>query len=57
MKVHPIGNDDYEWIRSLLCERRGAVVVVSRGRMHHADKLPGFIAVLISRRRSTGDDR
>ena len=33
-----------DWIRSLLCERWGASELVTRGRLHQADQLPGFIA-------------
>ena len=36
---------DREWVGHLLQEHWGATVVVSRGRLHHADRLPGFLAV------------
>jgi ribosomal protein S18 acetylase RimI-like enzyme len=34
-----------EWVCQLLQKHWGATVVVSRGRLHHADQLPGFLAV------------
>lgn len=35
-----------DWARELLIEEWGAVEVVTRGRIHQADKLPGFVALL-----------
>jgi ribosomal protein S18 acetylase RimI-like enzyme len=35
---------DRSWIEDLLVERWGSVDIVSRGRLHHADQLPGLIA-------------
>jgi ribosomal protein S18 acetylase RimI-like enzyme len=44
MHIEEAKEDHRDWIRSLLCERWGAPEVVTRGRLHHADQLPGFIA-------------
>lgn len=46
MKIRAITDKDREWIRSLLNERWGSLRIVSRGRVHQAEKLPGFIAHL-----------
>ena len=45
MKVRAVTEHDRDWIRSLLTESRTAPEVVTRGRLHHADQLPGFIAL------------
>ena len=44
MNIQPIELHHREWIRSVLCERWGSPEIVSRGCIHHADTLPGFIA-------------
>jgi ribosomal protein S18 acetylase RimI-like enzyme len=53
-KMHVItrffGEHDREWARGLLAERWGSSRVVSRGILHHADTLPGFVAVVDSDR-------
>jgi len=40
-----ITDQDREWVRSLLREHWASEVIVTRGRMHHADLLPGFVAL------------
>jgi GNAT superfamily N-acetyltransferase len=45
LNVRTIAEHDRDWIRSLLTERWAAPEVVTRGRIHHADQLPGFIAL------------
>lgn len=35
---------DRDWMRGLLSERWGSTRIVSRGRVHKVDQLPGFIA-------------
>lgn len=42
--IHPIGDDDRPWVRCFLTEQLGSTRVASRGRLHQADRLPGFIA-------------
>ncbi len=44
-QVIPIAEQHRDWIVSLLQARWNATRVVSRGRVHHADQLPGFIAL------------
>jgi len=46
IQVRPIGAADADWIRRLLVDRWHSVRVVSRGKLHHADRLPGFIALV-----------
>ncbi|NIS82278.1 MAG: GNAT family N-acetyltransferase [Anaerolineales bacterium] len=41
---------DCEWVVDLLNTHWGAVRIVSRGRVHEADTLPGFVAELRGRR-------
>ena len=36
---------DHPWVCQFLQEHWGGTVIVSRGRLHHADHLPGFLAV------------
>jgi GNAT superfamily N-acetyltransferase len=40
----PTGAADHAWIADLLREYWGSTKVVTRGRVHDADRLPGFIA-------------
>ena len=41
--VRQIAEDDKKWIAGLLAEWWASTTVVSRGKIHHADNLPGFI--------------
>jgi len=46
MKTHSVRElraDDRDWVIGLLTKRWGSARIVTRGRLHHADKLPGFI--------------
>jgi GNAT superfamily N-acetyltransferase len=43
--VRVIDRDDRRWISRLLKKYWGSAEVVTRGRIHHADHLPGFAAV------------
>ena len=45
MKFQAVSEKHQEWIQSILCERWGSPVMISRGNIHHADKLPGFIVI------------
>jgi GNAT superfamily N-acetyltransferase len=49
--IKPISIRYQEWIRNLLIEQWGATESVSRGRIHQADALPGFIAFVDSQPR------
>ncbi|MBC8507935.1 MAG: GNAT family N-acetyltransferase [Anaerolineales bacterium] len=42
--ITPIQENDQEWFAKLLVERWDSPKVVSRGQLHHADQLPGFVA-------------
>jgi N-acetylglutamate synthase-like GNAT family acetyltransferase len=43
-RVRPAAAGDAAWIASVLKDRWGGTLVVSRGRVHQADRLPGLIA-------------
>ena len=43
--VRPLESDDREWVCNFLLTHNRALRVVSRGQLHHADQLPGFIAL------------
>ena len=44
MEIRAAAENDRDWVRALLTERWGAVELVTRGRIHQGDRLPGFIA-------------
>jgi len=44
IQVKPLQNDDGDWVAALLKDRWGCTRIVSRGRVHEADTLPGFVA-------------
>ena len=44
-QVRPLRDDDRPWVAELLEREWGATRVVTRGRLYHADRLPGFVAV------------
>ena len=44
-QVRPLNDDDRPWVAELLEREWGATRVVTRGRLYHADRLPGFVAV------------
>jgi ribosomal protein S18 acetylase RimI-like enzyme len=45
MEIRALTDEDREWARALLIDRWITPRIVTRGRAHEADKLPGFIAV------------
>ena len=47
MGIEIRGADDHDrvWIGDLLREHWGSPTIVSRGRVHHADRLPGLVAL------------
>ncbi len=45
MNIICVSEEHRAQVRQLLCERWGSARIVSRGRLHQADQLPGFIAV------------
>jgi len=44
--IRPVTPADRAWIRELLITRWGAAEIVTRGSLHQADELPGFVAVM-----------
>ena len=44
IEIRALAADDRAWAAALLRERWGAALVVSRGREHRADELPGLVA-------------
>jgi GNAT superfamily N-acetyltransferase len=43
--IRELKGDDQAWVSHFLTEEAGDTRVVSRGRVHQADTLPGFVAV------------
>ena len=41
--IENIVDADRDWVSAVLVQRWGSMQVVSRGRLHHADQLPGLI--------------
>jgi len=46
IQIKPLTDEHRLWANNLLAEEWGSTETVSRGRLHHANKLPGFIALL-----------
>jgi ribosomal protein S18 acetylase RimI-like enzyme len=44
-EIRPLSKDDRDWVAGFLEERWGSPEIVTRGRLHRADELPGFAAV------------
>jgi N-acetylglutamate synthase-like GNAT family acetyltransferase len=44
LKIKPVTEADRPWIKTLMAEHWGSHLVVSRGRLHQPDTLPGFVA-------------
>lgn len=44
--VREIARSDADWVRAFLIQHFGSTHVVSRGVLHQADALPGFIGIL-----------
>jgi DNA-3-methyladenine glycosylase I len=49
-QIRPINNDDRAWVIDLIKKWWAGPEVVTRGKIHHADNLPGFIAIHESER-------
>lgn len=43
--IREIESSDSDWVRHFLMTHFGSTRVVSRGVLHHANELPGFIAL------------
>jgi GNAT superfamily N-acetyltransferase len=50
INVRSIRTSDREWVTKLLTERWGSREIVTRGRVHHADELPGYLAEIDGKR-------
>ena len=50
VEIKPVTQADHPWIRALMREHWGSGIVVSRGRVHRPNALPGFVAVQQERR-------
>jgi ribosomal protein S18 acetylase RimI-like enzyme len=57
IEVHPLGDARRAWAKDLLEERWGSPRIVSRGRIHDADRLPGFVALAAAGFESAGGSR
>ncbi|MGA9348116.1 MAG: GNAT family N-acetyltransferase [Anaerolineae bacterium] len=44
-RIRPLNKGDRDWTARLLKEHWHSTKIVTRGRIHYADELPGFIAV------------
>ncbi len=44
-QIRPLRDDDRSWVAELLGHEWGATRIVTRGRIFHADRLPGFVAL------------
>lgn len=44
MEIRQVTSDDQRWIHQTLADHWGSALVVSRGKIYHADQLPGFTA-------------
>ncbi len=45
IEIRPTNADDRLWIETLLREHWGSTVQVTRGRLHDATRLPGYVAI------------
>ena len=45
-QIRPVNKEDKAWVVSLLAEWWAGPRVVTRGKLHHPEELPGFIAIL-----------
>jgi len=45
LKIEKLHDNFRDWVRYLFQERWGASEIVTRGRIYHAERLPGFIAL------------
>lgn len=43
-QIRPINKDDRKWVTGVLKEWWAGPIIVTRGKVHQADELPGFIA-------------
>ena len=46
LEIREFMQSDQEWARTLFSQRWGSETVVTRGKVHHVDKLSGFVALV-----------
>ena len=49
-QIRPLNKDDKKWVIDLIKKWWAGPIIVTRGRVHQADELPGFIAVYAGKR-------
>jgi GNAT superfamily N-acetyltransferase len=45
-KIRPLNRDDRNWVARIIEKQWGSTKIVTRGKIHKADELPGFAAVV-----------
>jgi ribosomal protein S18 acetylase RimI-like enzyme len=45
IKIRPLDDIDKEWLKSLIITEWASIKVVTRGKVHYIDKLPGYVAI------------
>jgi len=50
-EIRPVDRHDRAWVRQILAEFWGTPEIVTRGRLHRADRLPGLVALDDGRKR------
>jgi N-acetylglutamate synthase-like GNAT family acetyltransferase len=49
-QIRPINNNDRKWVASLIKEWWAGPIIITRGKVHQTDELPGFITVHAGKR-------
>ena len=44
-EIRPLDRDDRDWVAALIEKEWASTKIVTRGKIHHADELPGFAAI------------
>lgn len=50
IEIRPIESSDRDWMTNLISERWGSPLIVTRGKIHNTETLPGFMALLSEER-------
>jgi GNAT superfamily N-acetyltransferase len=45
-EIRPLDRDDRDWVAGLIEKQWGSTKIVTRGKIHNADELPGFAAMM-----------
>jgi hypothetical protein len=43
--IHPLNDDDREWVKQFIAWQWGAEIIVLHGAVYRAETLPGFVAI------------